>query len=288
MLQLIVNPTAGNGRAKAIGERAAAYLTEKKELFSMIFTEYSGHATELARQAAEAGIDTVIAVGGDGTVSETAAGLMHTQTALGIVSAGTGNDFIKALSIPSKWQEAIEFALAHKPRPVDTGVMNDTFFINVCGAGFDVMVLDYSLRAKKFSRGIWPYLYGVVCAIKNFKPFAMHIEIDEDTIIDGEFLICSIANGKFVGGGIPIAPVADVADGQFDVVVVDAVPRWKIPFYLPGLLSGKLLKFKVAHHYKAIKCVLDSKGMRLNMDGEIISADHTAFICQKDALKIHW
>lgn len=288
MIHLIVNPVAGNGRAKIVGEQAGAYLAEKQLQYSLLYTEHPGHATELARAAAEQGVESVIAVGGDGTVSETAAGLMHTQTAMGVLSAGTGNDFIKALGTPKKWQDTLDFILTHPSRPIDTGTMNDSFFINVCGTGFDVMVLDYAVQATKFCRGIWPYLYGVLRAIKNFKPISMHIEIDDETVLDGKYLLCSIANGKFIGGGIPIAPVADVADGLFDIVVVDAVPRWKIPFYLPGLLSGKLLHYKVAKHYRASKCVLASKGMRLNVDGEILPVESTFFTCQRDALKIYW
>ena len=288
MIQLIINPAAGNGRARLIGKQVTEYLVEKNVECTVVYTEHMGHATELARQAAEAGVSSVIAVGGDGTVSETAAGLIHTSTALGIVSAGTGNDFAKILRVPKAWKAALDFILTHPGRPIDAGTMNDTFFVNVCGAGFDVMVLDYALKAKKFVRGILPYLYGVIRAIKNFTPFSMHIELDAETTIDGDFMICSIANGGFFGGGIPIAPMADVTDGKFDVVVVDAVPRWKIPFYLPALLGGTLLKKKVARHYRAAKCALAAKGMRLNLDGEIIAVESTAFTCMKDALMVHW
>ncbi len=287
-MRLIVNPVAGNGRAKAIGEQASAYLKEKGIQHTLVYTEAAGHATQLACKAAEEGVKTVIAVGGDGTVSETAAGLMGTATALGALSAGTGNDFIKALEAPKNWKDALDFILAHPPRAIDTGTMNDTFFINVCGAGFDVMVLEYANEAKKFAKGIWPYLYGVVRAIKNFKPFEMHIEIGDDVVLDGKYMICAIANGKFVGGGIPIAPVAEVADGLFDIVVVDAVPRWKIPFYLPALLGGKLMKLAITHHYRTPKCVLASPHMRLNLDGELRSVERAVFTCQKDALTVHW
>ncbi len=287
-MRLVVNPAAGNGAAKEEGEAAAALLATKGLPYQIVYTEYQGHATELARQAAEEKVDTVIAVGGDGTVTEVAAGLMNTGTALGILPAGTGNDFVKALGMPRKCEEALDFVLAHAPRPLDTGRMNDAFFINVCGAGFDVMVLDYALTAKKHVKGIWPYLYGVIRAVKNFKPFEMHIEIGDDLVLDGKYMICSIANGQFIGGGIPIAPVADVADGFFDLIVVDAVPRWKIPFYLPGLLGGKLINYKITKHYRATHCMLSSKGMRLNLDGEILPIEEARFACQQDALKVHW
>lgn len=288
MIELIVNPVAGNGRAKQIGDMAAAYLKEHGADFITRTTEHAGHATELARAAAERGADTVIALGGDGTVTETAQGLWHTKTALGIIPAGTGNDFIKSVGLPPKWQDALAFILSHPARPVNTGVMNDRFFMNVCGAGFDVQVLDFALQAKKYMRGIWPYLYGVIRAIKAYRPFRMHIEADCQAVLDGEYMICSIANGKYIGGGIPIAPLADVTDNVFDLIVVDAVPRWRIPFYLPALMLGKLYKCKIAHRYLVPECVLRSPGMRLNLDGEILPIDDTRFICEADALLLHW
>lgn len=288
MIELIVNPVAGNGRARQTGEQAAAYLRERDVEFVTKLTNHPGHATDLARDAAGRGVDTVIALGGDGTVTETAQGLWHTATALGIAPAGTGNDFIKSVGTPKNWKDALDFILTHPARPVNTGVMNDRFFMNVCGAGFDVMVLDYALDAKKRLSGIWPYLYGVIRAIKTFKPFQMHIEVDENTVLDGKYMICSIANGRYIGGGIPIAPLADVTDGVFDVFVVDAVPRWKIPFYLPSLMMGKLYKHKIAHRYLSPACALASPGMRLNLDGEILPIEDTRFTCETDALLLHW
>ena len=261
MFQLIVNPVAGNGLAKHIGEEAAKRLADKGIPFDFHLTDHPGHATELAQLAAQAGHETVVAFGGDGTVTETAAGLRGTRTALGIVPAGTGNDFIKTVALPKQWDEALDFILTHPPRPVNTGMMNDRFFMNVCGAGFDVMVLDFAESAKKKVRGIWPYLYGV---------------------------LRSIGNGRFIGGGIPITPLADVTDGLFDVLVVDAVPRWKIPFYLPSLMLGKLHQHAIAHRYLASTCTLSSPHMRLNLDGEILPIESAHFVCETDALLLHW
>jgi len=288
MIQLIVNPVAGNGTAKTIGALAHEYLEQRGIEHEVRHTEYSGHATELAKDAADRGLQTVIAVGGDGTVSETGAGLMYSTCALGILAAGTGNDFLKALGLPSKWQPALELILSTAPRPVDTGIINDRFFLNVCGMGFDVMALDHTLSAKKYMKGMLPYLYGVIRAIKNFKPAPMHIEIGDEVKLDGRYMVCSVANGRFIGGGIPIAPVADVADGLFDIIVVDAVPRWKIPFYLPGLLTGKLINYKITHHYRSGGVLLNSHGMRLNLDGEVLPMEQCQFTCQKDALQVHW
>ncbi|MEG0742218.1 MAG: diacylglycerol kinase family lipid kinase [Clostridia bacterium] len=288
MIELIINPVAGNGRAKQIGEQAVTYLKEREADFVAHLTNHPGHATELAHAAAMRGANTVIALGGDGTVTETAQGLMHTKTALGIAPAGTGNDFIKAVGTPKQWKDALDFIMTHAARPVNTGTMNDRYFINVCGAGFDVMVLDFAESAKKRISGIWPYLYGVIRAIKAFTPFEMHVEVTDGQRLDGKYMICSIANGQYIGGGIPIAPLADVTDGLLDLMLVDAVPRWKIPFYLPALMMGKLYKHKVSHRYLTSKCALSSPNMRLNLDGEILSVEQTRFTCETDALLLHW
>ena len=288
MLRLIVNPIAGNGHARKIGQLVDEALTRRKIPHQLLWTEHPGHASELSRQAAADGAETVIAIGGDGTAFETAVGLMGSQTAMGIIPAGTGNDFVKALHTPTPWEQALEHILSTPARPLDVGTMNDTFFLNECGAGFDVMVLDYALRAKKFVRGLLPYLYGVIRAIFAYHPFRMRIELDDDLVLDGSYLVCSIANGRFIGGGIPISPEADVADGYFDIVVLDSVPRRRLFRYLPGLLGGKILSFDITKHYRCKKCTLTSPHMRLNIDGEIWPMEKATFTCRENALLMHW
>ena len=288
MMELVINPVAGKGRALRVGEEAAALLEARGIAFQKHLTDHPHHATELASQAAQRGADTVIAFGGDGTLTETAAGLRHTRTALGVVPAGTGNDFIKTIGTPRDWREALEFILTHPARPVNSGMMNDRFFLNVGGAGFDVMVLDFANAARERLNGIWSYLYGVLRAIAAFRPIPMHVEIGDDVVLDGHYMICSVGNGRFIGGGIPITPKADVTDGLFDIQVVDAVARWRIPFYLPSLMMGTLFKHRKAHCYRAARCSVSSPGMRMQLDGEIVSVEHTRFVCESDALLLHW
>lgn len=288
MIALIVNPTAGNGRSMATCDAVCKRLTERGIPYELHKTAHPTHATEIARKAAAQGIETVIAIGGDGTVTETAAGLHGTQTALGIIPSGTGNDFIKTAGIPAGWEDALEAILTKPARPVDTGVINDRFFINVCGTGFDVMTLDFAEKAKKYVHGLLPYLYGVFRAIVAFKPIEMHIEIGDGTVLDGKYMICSIANGRFFGGGIPIAPLAAVTDGLLDVLVVDAVPRWKLPAYLVPLMMGKLHECKISHRFLTSKCKLQCRNMRLNLDGEILPMEEAIFACETDQLLLHW
>lgn len=289
MIEIIVNPTAGNGRSLEIGEAVSEKLKALGKDFVVHKPEQPEDATKFAKEAAQRGAETVIAIGGDGTIHKTASGLCGTQTALSIIPAGTGNDFIKSAGIPQKWEEALDFLLSHPARPVDVGMVNDGFFMNECGTGFDVLTLDYAAEAKKRFRGLVPYMYGLLRAILTYRPVDMHLEIGDDVVLDGKYLVCAIANGSFIGGGMPIAPGADLCDGLLDILVVKAVPNWVIPFYLPSLMMGTLhTKKRVARRYLASHCTLKCDNMRLNLDGEVVSMKEARFVCQPGALLMHW
>lgn len=288
MLTFIVNPAAGNGQALKTEALIRAELERQGTVAEFLHTEAPGHATELARCAAGRGDCTgVIAVGGDGTCYEVACGLMDTQTPFGIIPAGTGNDFIKTVGIPKKPLEALSLILKNEPRPVDVGRMNERLFLNVSGTGFDVTVLDFTLQAKKYVKGILPYLYGLIRGIAHYKPVHMRFTADGVTE-ERDVLICSIANGRFFGGGIPICPDAAPDDGCFDLVVVENKPRWMIPFYLPGLLMGKVLTFPFTMHKRVRSVRIEAPGMRLNMDGEVFPMDAADYEILPGALKLFW
>lgn len=288
MLTFIVNPAAGSGHALKIEQQLRNELKQRGVEAAFVHTDAPGHATELAREAAvQEGCRGVIAVGGDGTCYEVACGLMGTGVPLGIIPAGTGNDFIKTVGIPKKPLAAIDLILRGKPRPVDVGRMNDRLFLNVSGTGFDVTVLDYTLQAKKYVKGILPYLYGLVRGISHYRPVHVRFTADGETQ-ERDVLICSVANGRYFGGGIAICPDASADDGYFDLVVVENRPRWVIPFYIPGLLLGRVLKFGITTHRRCTSVELISKGMRLNMDGEIVNVDEARFTLLSEDLLLFW
>ena len=288
MLTFIVNPAAGNGAALKTETRLKAEVERRGVAANFVHTDAPGHATQLAREAAaKEGCKGVIAVGGDGTCYEVACGLMGAQTPMGIIPAGTGNDFIKSVGIPKKPMQALELILRGEARPVDVGRMNERLFINVSGTGFDVTVLDYTLQAKKYVKGILPYLYGLVRAISHYKPVHVRFTVDGDTQ-ERDVLFCAVANGRYFGGGIPICPDAAPDDGAFDFIVVENRPRWMIPFYIPGLLMGKVLKFGITTHRKCQSLRLESKGMRLNMDGEVFPMDVAEYSMLPGELRLFW
>lgn len=288
MLTFIVNPAAGNQYALKVQTMLKQELDKRGIECRFVRTEKPGHATDLARQAASADDCTgVVSVGGDGTAFEVACGLMNTGVPMGIIPAGTGNDFIKTVGLPKKPLDALEFILTHDARPVDVGGLNDRLFLNVCGTGFDVTVLDYTTAAKKYCRGLLPYLIGLIRGIAHYKPVYVRFTADGHTE-EREVLICSIANGRFFGGGIAICPEASADDGLLDLVIAEHQPRWKLPFLVPSLLMGGIDKFSFTTHKRCREVEIYSKGMRLNIDGEITNIDSAKFSVLQGALKLYW
>ncbi len=282
----ILNPTAGTGYAKEVMQKISSLLDTWHAEYRIHETSEPGHATRIARElAGRGGQNVIVSVGGDGTASEVAAGLAGTGAVMGIIPAGTGNDFVKTVRIPKDPETAMKFMLDRPPRPVDTGSVNGDFFLNVCGTGFDVTVLECAEEKKKKHRGLMPYLLGLLQAIRVFEPVELTIEHDGETE-EGSWLVCSIANGKIIGGGIPICPEADVHDGKLNLVMIRSVPRWKIPFYLPGLMMSKDLQFKITRHVTAEKVTVRGKGLKFNIDGEIKRLGEAEFIIQPASLML--
>jgi len=273
----IVNPAAGTGYSLTTMQSLEGTLSSKGIEYRVFRTERPGHATQLASELAkESDILAVISVGGDGTAGEVAAGLTGTGKPMGIIPAGTGNDFIKSAGIPNNPLQALELILNGNAGPIDTGTVNDRFFLNVCGTGFDVTVLDYAESEKEKHRGLTPYFLGLIKAIFHYQSVSLQITADGQKE-EGKYLICSIANGRFIGGGIPICPEADIQDGYLDLVMIRHISRWKIPFHLPGLMMSKALKFKITRHLRVKEILIEGRALRINIDGDITTMSDADF-----------
>ena len=273
----IVNPAAGNGYSLEIMQRLEESMKARGTEYSMYRTERPGHGTEIAAGLSKnKEIAAVVSVGGDGTAGEVAAGLTGTGKPMGIIPAGTGNDFIKSAGIPIDPSQALELLLTGKAKETDTGTVNNNFFLNVCGTGFDVTVLDYAENEKKKHRGLTPYFLGLIKAIFHYKSTQLKITADGQEE-EGQYLICSVANGRFIGGGIPICPKADIQDGKLDLVMIRNVHRWQIPFYLPGLMLSRDLNFRITRHRRISDIIIEGSHLRINIDGDIKSVDRAEF-----------
>lgn len=285
MIYAICNPAAGSGRGKKIGLQVEEALKKKGKTFTLVMTEGPGHATQLAAQIPDG--ETVLSIGGDGTSLEVARGLLGTRKTLGIIPAGTGNDFIKTLNIPSDPMEALEYVLSHPALETDVGELNGGMFLNEAGAGFDVAVLDDAQRAKKYCRGLLPYLYGVIRAVFRFRPISIAYQVDDGGWITKDVFVIGAANGGVIGGGIVIAPEAAADDGLLDVVIVGDIKRSRLPLRLIGLLRGRILDFPETTYLKARSVLFSAPQMRVNVDGEIVDMPEASIRILPKALLIH-
>ncbi len=235
---VIVNPAAGQGG----GARAWRRLRElggAPSSWRCATTTRPGHARDLARAAVQAGCDRVVALGGDGTVSEVANGLIGSSCALGVIPAGTGNDFSHALRIPSGPRAAARVAFTGSPRAVDVGEIRDAagsrYFVNVASYGFDAEV---ALGARRVQLpGSLRYLAAVLRTLRELRPRRVQVDVDGRRM-DRDLVLIAIANGHRYGGGLRIAPDAAIDDGSFDVCMVGSVSRLAVLGLLPRLYRG--------------------------------------------------
>lgn len=203
-------------------------------------TEAPWHAAELARQLGQAGSPVICAVGGDGTVHEVVNGLLElpeaSRPALAVIPVGSGNDFVKMTGTPLDLERAARQAVHGTDRRIDAGRANGRFFGNGVGIGFDAYASRES-RDIRYLTGAPLYLVAVLRALRSFPCPMMAIDIDGH-VIRSSTLLCSVNNGRCVGGGFWIAPQADVQDGLLDVCHARGLGRLQILRLLPEVMRG--------------------------------------------------
>jgi len=214
----IVNPISGTASKEHIPEQIAEVMDAERFDCEVRFTEYRGHAAEIAREAAKDGADVVVAVGGDGTVNEVARSLVHTDTALGIIPCGSGNGLARHLCIPLNVTKALELINTCQIEAFDYGVINGLPFFCTCGMGFDAFI---SLKfAEAGKRGPITYVENVLKEGLKYKPETYEIVDDTGTSRYKAFLI-ACANASQYGNNAYIAPGATMKDGEMDVIIME-------------------------------------------------------------------
>jgi len=279
-IKLIVNPNADMGNAW----RQASDLRPVVEAAGgadWSGTVYPTHATELARQAAEAGYELVIAAGGDGTVHEVVNGLMQVPRArrprLGVVPLGSGNDFAHAVGITAPTPaQALHQVLQGVPRRIDIGRVEDEhgrveFFDNTFGIGFDATV---TIRSHKLPvvRGFLMYLIAVLQTIllDNAAPRLRFVSDRESW--EAPKLMLVICNGPREGGGFLVAPEAVMDDGLFHYACIDQVSRPKMFRIVPEVMRGTHGRFDYVRMGTLQRLELHSdRPLAIHLDGEIFA-----------------
>jgi len=268
--RIIYNPTAGREAFK----KEIAIVLEQLEIAgyesSAHATTCEGDATQAAIAASEREFDLIVAVGGDGTLNEVINGVAGQayRPKIGIIPAGTTNDFARALDIPRNIQEAVDIIVANHAMFMDVGKVNDQYFINIAGGG-KLTELTYEVPSKlKTMLGQLAYYIKGIEMLPFLRPIHTKIEYD-GTIIDEEIMLFLIANTNSVGGFEKLAPDAKIDDGYFDLLILKKSNIAEFIRVATAALRGAHIEDKnmIYTQAKHIKVTPNDK-MQLNIDGE--------------------
>lgn len=266
-IAFIINPISGAGAKNGLESLIRRHIDCNRFVPYFCYTQYPGHATELASRLRKCGIGKIVAVGGDGTVNEIARGLAsHDGAALGILPFGSGNGLARHLGIPMNIERAIQMLNTATTKLIDYGRMNDEYFFCTCGLGFDAKVgLAF---ANSDSRGFWTYVRSTIKEFFGYRPKKYKITLDGTKIKRRAFIV-TIANAAQYGNNAYIAPLADIADGFFDVTIINPFPKRRTPWIGFRMFNQTLHKDKHVEIVKARDIVIRRKKKGpVHFDGE--------------------
>ena len=240
----IVNTTAGRGKTGRKVTGLIKKLNEHNLNFEIEITKAPKHAITLARDAIKHGYRKIVAAGGDGTVNEVLNGIMLSHRSesvmFGIIPKGGGNDFAHYFHIPHTLEKALEVLTREKTTYVDVGKIEDYYFGNALGIGFDAKVAENSKKIR-YLNGMPRYFTAVLMTLIRNKSYKMKVKISDEEI-DSEFLMLTVGNCRFSGSGFQLTPDAKADDGIFDLCLIDKINRRRILKVLPTVIPGKHLK----------------------------------------------
>ncbi|WP_405099601.1 diacylglycerol kinase [Oceanobacillus sp. FSL H7-0719] len=268
--RVIYNPTAGKEAVK----KELPYILETLEIAgyetSAHATTSEGDATEAAKAAVERRFDLVVAAGGDGTINEVIKGIAEQsyRPKLGIIPAGTTNDFARALQIPRDIKKAVGIIANGKDMHLDIGKVNDNYFINIAGGGqLTELTYDVPIKLKTMLGQLAYYIKGIEM-LPFLKPSHARIEYD-DGVIEEDIMLFLISNSNSVGGFEKLAPDAKLNDGYFDLLILKKINLAEFIHIASLALRGAHLNNDNIIYVKSKKVKVNpSEKMMLNLDGE--------------------
>lgn len=292
---LLINPTAGGGNGKKVGKQITTLLEQKQQLFTILETKYHLHEIKLinkliptiltpwsvqAKQS-QAPFPLLIVIGGDGTLHQVVNSIPN-QIPIAYIPAGSGNDFarsLKLLQTPAKMLENI--LQTTKPRKVNllsARQQNDnihSFCVNNIGIGLDAAIVHATNHSTakqqlyKYNISSLTYIRSALRALFKQKGFPITIKCNNQSYYFKQAFLCTITNHPYFGGGINIAPMANIHEAQMDLMIVERLPMFKIFYLIVLLLLQKHTRSKYFHHFKAKNIQLSSPTRQfLQKDGE--------------------
>ena len=276
-IKIILNPYAGRWKAKTYIEPLQAECNRLGLNYDLVVTKAAGEGITIAREAAEAGVEIVVAAGGDSTVSEVVNGLVQAAGegqagVLGIIPLGTANDLADILKIPRNVAAACQKIAAGQTRLIDVGQVNDHFFGNNSAVGLEPVV---TLEAEKIIRihGSLRYIVAALRAISKRPTWQAHLIWDHGTY-KGPISLVSVGNSPRTGGAFWMTPRALLDDGKLDVVFAPSLSRLSLLRLLPMTFSGKHIYHQAITSLQVTTLQIAMDPTPLQADGEVL--DHQA------------
>jgi diacylglycerol kinase (ATP) len=272
---LLVNPTAGKGRAAKLVAAVAETLRTSGANVSILVGHDADDAVTLARKAVANGVDALVALGGDGMVHLALNAVAGTSTPLGVIPAGTGNDLAATLELPRKDPLAAAQLVADRladdaARPMDAIRVGEKWFGCVLGAGFDSRVNDRANRMT-WPKGRSRYNIAMLAELGVFKPLPFRIVIDDEPPWETEAMLVAIGNAKSYGAGMKVTPNADVFDGRLDITVLGPLSKPAFLKAFPMVFKGTHVNHPAVTTRQARTVEISSPGVTAYADGEYLA-----------------
>lgn len=283
----IINPSCCRGKAVKYAEQIKRIFEQSKEPFHIEYTTAPGEATVIARKYVSIGDYRVYSVGGDGTLNEVLNGVVNSSSSLAVIPAGSGNDFFSNLEKTIDKTILIR-TIRGTEKYIDIGKVNDRYFLSIASAGLDAQIVINSNKFRKIPLfyGMSSYIAGIFCTVFKYKSFKSTVTID-DKKFKKETLLFAVANGKYYGGGMQVAPRADISDGFFDIYHVDKVSPIRIIFLFTRLIKGIHETIKEVTFFKAKSAKISSDNdFPLNIDGEAFIVREATFGIVPNGIKM--
>jgi len=272
-ITVIINPVSGTASKKRIPDLLDQYIPLDRFEKQIFFTEYRGHAFELASRAVKEKADYVIAFGGDGTVNEVARALIESSSILGIIPMGSGNGLARDLAIPMDIRKALEVILECRIKKIDYCKANNRIFFCTCGVGFDASVSERFEKEKH--RGYFSYMRSVVAEYLQFKPDTYDIVFENEVLSRKAFLV-TCANISQYGNNAYIAPQAEINDGMMDIAILSPFSPLDAGNLLIQMFTKQMAKNRKIQYYRSKKLTLRRKKPGIvHIDGEPVFMDKT-------------
>jgi len=284
---LVVNPVAGRGRARLSYKTVQAFFENKGWPLSTFFTKHPKQATSYVKGLPHNA--TVLVLGGDGTLNEVAAACVNTKRILGVLPAGSGDDFAYALGIPrNNLTAALNVIETGAIRLVDTGSVNGQTFINAFGVGFDADVAYNLSDAPTFLKHKAAYYYTLLTTLRGLKCSPVTVMVDGAAVYQGPALLVACQNGPRTGSSFLFAPEAQLDDGLLDIVVAGSLNRLETVALVPQVAKGKHLNHPKVLVFKGRDVRLEwTKPKPGHMEGELLVPNTNFNIClQAQSLRV--